>query len=691
MISFIRQEQGGLTYVLAILGEYSRVESALARSIERLEQIVRDSDCRVVVVLEDPRWETVPLVQTLGMRFPEDRLKVICGEWADRPARLFTAAAEQAEGEFLAFLWPGCMPDHAAVVAACEAADQEGLDWLAFAGPLADQLPEICSPDLGDRFYSYYLACGRFLPLCQGVVRRLSVLEVHGFDDSPLLQREFDADFWLRLVCGGHKGLIRRGALTDARWTWEDFPLQNDFRVPRYLSHSYRVRESGRGLDTDRREAARKFVRDLPPALRRTVDRLKCFDSNAMVDVESGPVQSGSAPCPAFRIAVTGGPWEFAHNQLCFFNHFRELEGRGLFTSVPLLDHLIVPERDLQGMDAVIISRGRHANVRRVIDYCRSRSIATLYMIDDNWLTVGRDWPEPYASIFAPGLPQYEMFLACLRECDAVLTYNDFLADDVRPYARQVLRIPTNVRQADFTAPLRHFELRSRIEQLDEWRRQSGGLLAGYIGSLRYNDGAFLALASPEIRRWRPVKVVLFGVVSAEQRQLFHNQAAVLPYVGYDDYAAAVGAMKPDILVAPLDDSRTSRSKCPNKYLEYSIAGAAGVYSDVSPYSQTIVDGDTGLLVADDEASWTAAIARLAEDDALRRSIAAAARRDVLRRFETSVVAPRFAEALVSLIRQCGSRPGRGADCQSAQAGRSATCPATRSPETNRCQEPTTC
>jgi len=200
--------------------------------------------------------------------------------------------------------------------------------------------------------------------------------------------------------------------------------------------------------------------------------------------------------------------------------------------------------------------------------------------------------------------------------------------------------------------------LKSKIEGLIQWRRQTGGLVAGYIGSLRYNDGAFAALAASTRRRGPPVKAMLFVVISRRQRQLFGAEAVVLPYVGYDDYAAAVGTLAPDILVAPLDSSRTSMSKCPNKYLEYSIAGAAGVYSDTPPYSQMIVDGRTGLLVGDDEASWSAAIERLIEDAPLRQSIAAAARRDVLERFETGVVAPAFAQALLSLIRQSG-RPTR--------------------------------
>jgi glycosyltransferase involved in cell wall biosynthesis len=653
MISLAKRKPVCPTFILAILGEYGRVESVLARTIERLEEIASNSDCRIVAALEDSRWETAPLVLTLGMRFPKGRLTVVRGDFADQPARLLSTAAERAEGDFLHFLWPGCLPDSEAVKAACAEAEEQDLDWLAYSGLLAKELPELCSPELGDRFYSYYLACGRWISLCQAVVRRSSFLELNGLNASPLLQREFDADFWLRSARQGQKGLVRGGSLAETVWTWENYPLKNDFRVPRYLAHSYRVRVAGHSAASERRKLVRDFAADLPPTLRRTVGRLTC-------DVSA--TATGCEGRGAYKIAVTGGPWDFAHNQLCFFNHFAELEGRGLFTYVPLLDQLIEPERDLRDVDAVIISRGRHANLRKVLDYCQQRSIATMYMIDDNWISVGKDWPEVYASVFAPGLPQYEMFLSCLRECDATLVYNDVLAEDVGRHARRVIRLPVNVRAADFAAPLRDPELKGKIEWLTEWRRQTGGLVAGYIGSRRYNDGPFRALAASTRRRWLPVKVVLFGVVSEQQRQYFGSDAVVLPYVGYDDYAAAVGTLAPDILVAPLDSSRTSMSKCVNKYLENSIAGAAGVYSDTPPYSQTVVDGQTGLLVAgDDPAAWSAAINRLVEDAPLRQAIAAAARRDVLERFETGVVAPAFADALLALIRDRGRRARQAA------------------------------
>ncbi len=435
--------------------------------------------------------------------------------------------------------------------------------------------------------------------------------------------------------------------------------------MPRYLSHSYRVRTADSADDAEEKRLLGKFAADLPPDLQRTVERLAGvrpypWDGLPIASVPEQPLTakhphplplSQRERGPFYKIAVTGGPWEYVHNRLYFYNPFADLEGQGLFTYIPLLDHLLAPQRDLRGVDAVIISRGRHANVRNVLDYCRRQSIATIYMVDDNWFWVGKDWADPYAPILAPGLPEYEMFLACLRECDAVMVYNDVVAEDVRRHAKRVIQLPANVRPADFAAPLRHPVLKQKIGALLAWRQETGGLLAGYAGSLRYSDGAFQALAAAARRTAPPIQVVLFGGVSPRQLQFFDQRAVVLPPVGYEAYAAALGALGPDILIAPLDRSRTSMSKCPIKYLDYSIAGAAGVYSDMPPYSQTIADGKTGLLVRDDDpASWTAAIVRLIEDEGLRRSIASAARRDVQERYATAVIAPDFAAALRSVI-----------------------------------------
>ncbi len=227
MISFFKRKRSGATFVLGILGDYGRVESALARSVERLEEIARRADCRIVAAWDDSRWETVPLVQTLGMRFPRNRLTAFCGDCPDEPATLFSAAAARAEGEFLQFLWPGCLPDLDAVESACAAAAAQGLDGLGFVGSQTG-LPEHCAPNGEEQFSRVFPSHGRPFALCQAIVRRTSFLAMNGFRKSPLLQCAFDADYWLRSVRSGQNVAIRAGTLAAAQWAWEDFPLQKD-------------------------------------------------------------------------------------------------------------------------------------------------------------------------------------------------------------------------------------------------------------------------------------------------------------------------------------------------------------------------------------------------------------------------------------------------------------------------------
>lgn len=639
-----------IAFVLAVMGRYHEVESPLAATVHHLQHGLASLDAALVVAFEDPRWLATPLAQTLRLRFPPDCVRTFCGSKPDIPAVLFNEAASRVQADHVVFLWPGCLPQFEAVCKASRRMNQANVDWLAYVEPRITEQLGVQPAGIDGKFLAYFLSCGRLFSLGQVVVKRDSFLRLGGFDSTPLLQRDFDLEFLLRSAHDDQRVALEPGHLVKALWDWSHFPLNHDFRVPRHVARSYRLRTAGRHTPADGRgKVLRGLMLDLPPAPARRVARLT--DAGASEPLAETP----SAP---YRLAVTGGIWEYAHNRLCFFNHLEHLESSGVFSYVRLLDELLKPEEDLCGVDAVIVSRGRHPNVLKTLDYCKQRGIPTIYMIDDNWLWLGRDRPDPYARIFSPGLPQFETFLTCLRECDAVLVYNDLLAADVGKYARSVLRVPLNIRADHFRAPLKHAELRAKVGALIEWRRRSGGLILGYAGSFRYGNSAFRALAEAARSRKHTCRVILFGYVTAEQQEMFDHTAVVLPYVSYHNYTAALGMLKPDILVAPLDSCHSSMSKCPNKYLDYAMAGAAGVYRGIPPYSQVVTDGVNGVLVSrDDQAAWRTAILGLVDSPTLRQSIAAAANRDVVARYETGVVAPVFADAVIGVIRAKRGQP----------------------------------
>lgn len=80
-----------------------------------------------------------------------------------------------------------------------------------------------------------------------------------------------------------------------------------------------------------------------------------------------------------------------------------------------------------------------------------------------------------------------------------------------------------------------------------------------------------------------------------------------------------------DFAVGPLVDTSFNRCKSDLKFLDYSAAGLAGVYSDVESYRGAIQSGKTGLLVRNDPAHWAEAICWMIEHPDRRRQLAARA------------------------------------------------------------------
>ena len=197
------------------------------------------------------------------------------------------------------------------------------------------------------------------------------------------------------------------------------------------------------------------------------------------------------------------------------------------------------------------------------MDYCVANRIPTIYMLDDNWFSVGQDWPE-YATLFTPGAPLFERFMYCLKRADYVLTYNNVLAEDLRPHSKSLQMLPTNIDLSLFPVVERGRGQRLRV---------------GYVGSLRKEDSAFIALSQLVRDRDDFDVFVMSATIPASLSALPQDRLIFRPYVfGYRRYAQVLCEAKPDILLAPLEKTRTDASKCPNKYLEITAAGAVGVY-----------------------------------------------------------------------------------------------------------------
>jgi glycosyltransferase involved in cell wall biosynthesis len=339
---------------------------------------------------------------------------------------------------------------------------------------------------------------------------------------------------------------------------------------------------------------------------------------------------------PGLRIILLSGPDDAHHNQLFFCNFFERLVAQGELTWRTILYEKCRPE-DLEGCDLAIFSRPRFPEVPALLDRCAATGVPSLVMIDDNWIAAGQEFAR-FERLFTPGQPPFEIFLDSLRRASAVLVFNPVLEVELKPLARRVMRLPPNVDLARFAVPA---------------LQREPGFLVGFAGSPRFESSGFRGLACFLDSRPETRLLVMAHEVPEELRGVSPERLTFLPWRhDYAAYARDLAGWRPDVLIAPLDASRFSASKIPIKFLESAVAGAAGVYSRVLPYTDHVRDGETGLLVENREEAWAAALNRLHDDSELRLRLAGNALQEVRERFGTERVLPEF----LAMLREVAGR-----------------------------------
>jgi glycosyltransferase involved in cell wall biosynthesis len=452
---------------------------------------------------------------------------------------------------------------------------------------------------------------GLFHPMQHGWLQMADLVPMHNcllargsrvrFDPSPLLRGAFWWDFTLRLSRQGR--LVHTSvAAAPVAWDWGTFPFRSTEAGDLDLASRYVARE---GIGSEE-----GFRRDLP----------------------------------ALKVTLLSGLHDAHQNQLFFYNFFSRVAGEGALTWRTVLYERCRPE-DLDGCGLAVFSRPRFPEVPALLDRCHAAGIPSLVMIDDNWIAAGEEFAR-FERLFTPGRPAFEVFLDSLRRADAVLVFNPVLEAEVRPWARRVLRLPPNVDLSLFAAPVS-----------TQGPPREPGLLVGFAGSPRFEGSGFRGLARFLARRADARLLVMAHEVPEELRGVPPERLTFVPWRhDYAAYARDLAALRPDVLIAPLDASRFSASKIPIKLLESAAAGAAGIYSAVPPYTGHVRHGETGLLVENREEAWAEALDLLYTDSELRRRIAGRALSEVRERFATERVLPAF----LALLRTVAGREETG-------------------------------
>ncbi|MGD0899906.1 MAG: glycosyltransferase [Thermoguttaceae bacterium] len=223
-------------------------------------------------------------------------------------------------------------------------------------------------------------------------------------------------------------------------------------------------------------------------------------------------------------------------------------------------------------------------------------------------------------------------FRLAVRVADAVLAGNEYLRQYAAAYTDpgRVHHVPTCV-EPRWYPPAAHCRTGAAVRLA--WIGQRAMLPS--LGCIREHLGAVAkALPGIDLRLICDTAPPSLGVRLSLRPWSAEAEA--------DELAEA------DIGISWLPDDLWSLGKCGLKVLQYMAAGLPVVANPVGIHHRLVIDGRTGFL-ASTPAEWTAAVARLAADPALRNQMGAAARQRVVEHYSVQHWGPRLAAILAPI------------------------------------------
>lgn len=291
--------------------------------------------------------------------------------------------------------------------------------------------------------------------------------------------------------------------------------------------------------------------------------------------------------------------------------------------------------------------------------------VPCIYEIDDFLHGVHRLSSAHYAYNTETQKDRFANIDSFLQKSTAVTVTTEYLKKMYSKYNKEIYVLPNSI---DFEIYQDTILTLREIERLKH--KQNGEIWLGWAGSnthlpdlLQAKDAVIQIL-----RDFPQVKLALGGwdgsfhdkegnIIAHELnpwKDIPANRKVVIPWAtDMKDYPKML--INFDIGIAPLEDNTFNRCKSNIKFLEYSACGVPVIASDVDPYSNTITEGETGLLVKTKGcvfSDWYKKIKRLVLDEQLRLKLAENATSLVKRGFNIEKNIDQWKDVYLDIIRR---------------------------------------
>ena len=278
------------------------------------------------------------------------------------------------------------------------------------------------------------------------------------------------------------------------------------------------------------------------------------------------------------------------------------------------------------------------ATAAALIAHCRAHRLRLIYDLDDDLQAIPRTHPD--AARLTKLAPVVARLLAA---ADTVTVSTPALARRIARARPDAVVVPNALDERLWGAPR---------------PRRGGPVRILYMGTTTHD--ADFALVAPALTQLHDafgadIAFDLIGVTAIDLPAWVHRVSPPASAASYPGFVHWITGQEGwDIGIAPLAPGRFNDVKSPLKALDYAALGLATVASDAVPYRGSVADGPGGMLVADTDAAWFAALSGLIRDPVRRAALAAGGRAALSERGVLGT-----ADTWTGVLRATYSRPRR--------------------------------
>ena len=121
------------------------------------------------------------------------------------------------------------------------------------------------------------------------------------------------------------------------------------------------------------------------------------------------------------------------------------------------------------------------------------------------------------------------------------------------------------------------------------------------------------------------ISMTFMGVHPELEQFATQIEITYYPTMGLEEYRKKISEGNYDIGLSPLISDEFTKCKYFNKFIEYTMAGIVGVYSETEPYTYVVKNDENGFLAKDDPQDWYECLCRVIDNALLRNRCVCAA------------------------------------------------------------------